>query len=331
MPQPLDLIEPPAPASEEAGLVAEPQPAPAAPVPTPVAAPKAKRAKTEERSRSALGEAWHRLRRSKRFWFCAALTTFLLVVAAFPAWFTAKDPHDCVLANSRAPMSPEFPLGADFQGCDVLTTVVYGARASISVGLLAAVSVTAFGAILGILAGYYGGLADAIVSRITDTFFAIPLILGAIVAMQVVPERNVFTLAAVLTVFGWTGTARIARSATIEVKTKDYIAAARTLGASHKRIIATHILPGVLGPLIVVVTMAIGGLIAAEASLSYLNIGLPPDVPSWGKAISDGKTVLKANPTILLFPAGALAITVFNFLLLGDAVRDAFSPKGRLT
>jgi oligopeptide transport system permease protein len=281
------------------------------------------------RSRSALGEAWVRLRRSKKFWFSAVVTAFIGVVAAAPTWFTARDPHDCVLADSRAPIGPQFPLGADFQGCDILTTVVYGARASVSVGLLAAIGATTLGAALGILAGYHGGWLDTIISRVTDTFFAIPMILGAIVAMQVVPSRNVLTLVAVLTVFGWTGTARIARSATLEAKTKDYIAAAHTLGASHRRVLLTHILPNVLGPLVVVVTMAVGGLIAAEASLSYLNIGLPPDVPSWGKAISDGKTVLKANPTILLFPAAALAITVFNFLLLGDAVRDAFNPKGR--
>ncbi|MDR2379936.1 MAG: ABC transporter permease [Bifidobacteriaceae bacterium] len=279
------------------------------------------------RSRSALGEAWYRLRRRWTFWFSAAVVAFLCLVAIWPTLFTSRDPRLCLLADSRAPMSAAFPLGADFQGCDILTTIVHGARASLTVGLLAALGTTLLGTVLGVTAGYFGGVIDAVVSRITDIFFAIPLILGAVVAMQVVAERNVLTLTAILMFFGWTGTARIARSATIEAATKDYVAAARTLGASHARIIVTHVLPNIAAPLIVVVTMAVGGLIAAEASLSYLSIGLPPDIPSWGKAIADGQTVLKANPGILLWPAGALTLTVFAFLTLGDAVRGAFGPK----
>ncbi|MDR1237345.1 MAG: ABC transporter permease [Propionibacteriaceae bacterium] len=282
---------------------------------------------TTVKSRSTLGEAWYRLRRLWSFWFSAVIVTFLLLVAAWPSLFSTRDPHYCLLQDSRAPMGPEFPLGADFQGCDIFTTIVYGTRASITVGLLAALGTTLLGTVFGVVAGYFGGLVDAVVSRITDIFFAIPLILGAVVAMQVVEKRNVLTLTAILMFFGWTGTARIARSATIEATTKDYVAAARTLGASNLRILLTHVLPNILAPLIVVVTMAIGGLIAAEASLSYLSIGLPPDVPSWGKAIADGQTVLKANPGILLWPAGALTVTVFAFLTMGEAVRGAFGPR----
>ncbi|MDR1393295.1 MAG: ABC transporter permease [Bifidobacteriaceae bacterium] len=273
------------------------------------------------------GQAWSRLRRQPSFWFTLAATSFIGLVAAWPSLFTSNDPRRCLLANSRAAMSPEFPLGADFLGCDILTTVIYGARASVSVGLLAALTTTLLGAALGVAAGYFGGWIDALISRITDTFFAIPLILGAIVAMQVVERRSVLTLVAILTVFGWTGTARIARSATIETGVKDYIAAARTLGARHSRILLTHIVPNIAAPVIVVITMAIGGLIAAEAALSFLNVGLPPDVPSWGKAISDGKTVLKVNPGILLWPAGALTFTVLNFLVLGDVIRNALGAQ----
>jgi oligopeptide transport system permease protein len=280
------------------------------------------------RARTTWAEAWYRLRHNPGFWFSVVGTGFILLVAAWPSLFTSRDPRRCLLADSRAPMSADFPLGADFQGCDILTGILYGARASVSVGLLAAFSVTILGTVLGVVAGYFGGWIDTIVSRLTDIFFAIPLILGAIVAGQVVAKRDVLTLTAILMVFGWTSTARIARSATIEVATKDYVASARTLGASGARILATHVFPNILAPLIVVVTMAIGGLIAAEASLSYLGIGLPPDIPSWGKAIADGQTVLKVNPGILLWPAGALVLTVFNFLVLGDVVRAAFGAKG---
>ncbi|MDR0836949.1 MAG: ABC transporter permease [Propionibacteriaceae bacterium] len=280
-------------------------------------------------SRSALGEVWLRLRKSKAFWFAATVIGFLLVVAVFPSLFTSKVPSPCELQYSRAPMSSQFPLGADFQGCDILTRIIYGTRASISVGLLAAIGSTVLGTIFGVVAGFFGGVVDAILSRITDIFFAIPMILGAIVAVQIVARENrgVLSLVVILVFFGWTGTARISRSATIEVMTKDYVAAARTLGASRLRILGTHILPNILAPLIVVVTMAIGGLISAEASLSYLSIGLPPTVPSWGKAIADGQLTLKANPGILLWPAAALTVTVFAFLMLGEAVRHAFGPQ----
>ena len=280
-------------------------------------------------SHSALGEVWVRLRRSKAFWFSATIIAFLIIVAAFPWLFTNQLPNFCELQYSRAPMSSQFPLGADFQGCDILTRIIYGTRASISVGLLAALGTTLLGTLVGVVAGFFGGVVDAVLSRLTDIFFAIPMILGAIVAVQIVARENrgVLSLVVILMVFGWTSTARIARSATIEVMTKDYVAAARTLGASRTRILATHILPNIMAPLIVVVTMAIGGLIAAEASLSYLSIGLPPTLPSWGKAIADGQLTLKANPGILLWPAAALTLTVFAFLMLGEAVRNAFGPQ----
>jgi oligopeptide transport system permease protein len=279
------------------------------------------------RSRSILGDGWATLRRKGQFWFSATIVALILLVAAAPSLFTSGQPRDCDLTNSLAPMGPAHPWGGDFQGCDILTTIVYGARSSIAVGILAATGALLLGTILGTLAGFFGGWLDILISRLTDVFFALPLILGSIVAMQVVEQRSVFTLSGVLVAFGWTGSARISRAATIDVGTLSFVDAARTLGAGRLRILASHILPNILGPLIVILTMSIGGMIGAEAALSYLNIGLPPQVASWGKAISDARTTFKISPGVLLFPAFALTITVFAFLVLGDAVRDSFDRK----
>lgn len=280
------------------------------------------------RSHSAFGLAWVRLRHSPLFWISAVILVFLGLMAAFPALLTDSNPRDCLLADSRGPSTPEHPLGTDLQGCDILANVTYGARASLTVGVTSSLGATIVGVLVGLCAAYFGGWVDTILSRISDVFFAIPLILGAIVAVQVAEERNAWTLSAILILFGWTSTARIARSAALEVKSKDYISAARILRVPQWRILLTHITPNIIAPIIVVATIGIGSLITAEASLSYLSIGLPPDIPSWGKAISDGQKVLKVNPGIMLWPSLALTLTVFAFISLGESIKRAFGVKG---
>lgn len=279
------------------------------------------------KSHSSFGQAWLRLRISPLFWVSIVIIAFLLVLATFPWLFTQHTPDRCDLADSRAPAGGKYLLGADLQGCDIMANIAYGARASLTVGVVSSLGATAVGVIIGIVAAYFGGWVDAVLSRIADVFFAIPLILGAIVAMQVTVHRNVWTLSMILIFFGWTGTARIARSATLEVRTKEYISAARLLRVHNGRILITHIIPNIIAPIIVVTTIGIGGLIAAEASLSYLSIGLPPNIPSWGKAIADGQKVLKVNPGIMLWPSLALTLTVLAFICLGEAIRNAFGAR----
>lgn len=279
---------------------------------------------------SVWGEAWQALRRRPTFWISAALIVLVCTVAAFPGLFTSQNPRFCELGNSLGGPSSGHPFGFDRQGCDIYTRVVHGARASVVVGVLTTVTVTIVGTVLGSLAGFFGGWLDTILSRITDIFFAIPLVLAAIVVMQLFSgSRTTLTVAAVLAAFGWPQVARIARGAVLSVKNNDYVTAARSLGLGRLKILARHVLPNAAAPVIVYSTVALGIFIVAEATLSFLGIGLPPSVTSWGGDIAKAQQSLRANPLVLFYPSGALAVTVLSFIMMGDGVRDALDPKGR--
>ena len=185
---------------------------------------------------------------------------------------------------------------------------------------------TVTGVLFGALAGYYGGWADSLLSRVADIFFGIPLILAAIVLMQLFADRTIWTVVAVLALFGWPQMARIARGAVISAKSHDYVLAARAVGMTRPAILLRHVLPNALAPIIVVATMSLGTFIVAEATLSFLGIGLPPSTVSWGGDISTAQVTLRRGSPILFYPAGALAVTVLGFVLLGDALRDALDP-----
>ena len=206
---------------------------------------------------------------------------------------------------------------------------MYGARASVTVGLGATLAVFFVGGALGALAGFYGGWLDAVVSRITDVFFGLPLLLAAIVIMGVMRHRTVWTVITILALFGWPQVARIARGAVLEVRASDYVLAAKALGLSDFQILLRHALPNALGPVFAVATIALGIFIVTEASLSYLGVGLPTSVVSWGGDINLAQSRLRSGSPILFYPAGALAITVLSFMMMGDAVRDALDPASR--
>ena len=283
----------------------------------------------DERPRSLLSDAWRDLRRSPVFLVSAALIAGLVVVAAFPGLFTSLDPRFCELRNARKAAAPGHPFGYDRQGCDVFARTVYGARPSILVGLLAMLGTVLVGGVLGAIAGFYGRVVDSVLSRLTDVFFAVPLILGAIVFLQAFPQRNVLTVASALVLLGWPQIARIMRGAVISVKEADFVLAARALGASDRRILVRHILPNALAPVIVVATISLGIFIVAEATLSFLGIGLPPTTVSWGGDISSAQPSLRTAPHILLWPAAGLSVTVLSFILLGEAVRESLDPRLR--
>ncbi|MDT5169506.1 MAG: oligopeptide transport system permease protein, partial [Mycobacterium sp.] len=197
------------------------------------------------------------------------------------------------------------------------------------VGLGATLLVFLVGGALGALAGFYGGWIDAVVSRIADVFFGIPLLLAAIVLMQVMHHRTVWTVIAILALFGWPQVARIARGAVLAVRGSDYVLAAKALGMSRFGILLRHALPNAIGPVIAVSTIALGLFIVTEATLSYLGVGLPPSVVSWGGDINVDQIRLRAGSPILFYPAGALAITVLAFMIMGDVLRDALDPTSR--
>jgi oligopeptide transport system permease protein len=275
------------------------------------------------------GETWHKLHRRPKFVIAAVLILLILAVALFPALFTHADPGYADPSQSLRSPSAAHWFGTDLQGHDIYARTVYGARASVTVGLGATLLVFVVGGALGALAGFYGGWIDAVVSRLTDVFFGLPLLLAAIVLMQVLHHRTVWTVIAILALFGWPQVARIARGAVLEVRGSDYVLAAKALGMSRFQILLRHALPNALGPVIAVATIALGLFIVTEATLSYLGVGLPPSVVSWGGDINLAQTRLRAGSPILFYPAGALAMTVLAFMMMGDALRDALDPASR--
>jgi oligopeptide transport system permease protein len=275
------------------------------------------------------GDTWRGLRRRPKFIIAAALILFVVVVAAFPGLFTGADPSYADPDQSLLGPSAAHWFGTDLQGHDIYARTVYGARASITVGLGATLLVFIVGGALGALAGFYGGWLDAVVSRIADVFFAIPLLLAAIVLMQVMHHRTVWTVIAILALFGWPQVARIARGAVIAVRSSDYVLAAKALGLNRFGILVRHAVPNAIGPVIAVSTIALGLFIVTEATLSYLGVGLPPSVVSWGGDINVDQIRLRAGSPILFYPAGALAITVLAFMIMGDVLRDALDPSSR--
>lgn len=279
---------------------------------------------------SMWGEAWKTLRRRPLFWISLAIILLAVTVSLFPGLFTSLDPRFCELKNSLADPAPGHPFGYDKQGCDIYSRVIYGARASVSVGIVTTVMVVLIGGTIGAAAGYLGGWLDSLLSRITDIFFAIPLLLAAIVFMQMFKDnRNVVMVITVLSLFGWTQIARITRGSVLSTKNEEYVKAARATGASRWRILTSHILPNAAAPIIVYATVALGTFIVAEASLSFMGIGLPPSVVSWGNDISAAQHVLRTKPMVLFYPAIALAVTVLSFIMMGDVVREALDPKAK--
>ena len=286
--------------------------------------------KDESAPSSQWGEAWRYLRRRPLFWVAATMIVIAVLLALFPGLFTNTDPRMCELSKSLAPAESGHPFGFNRQGCDIYARVIYGARASVTVGVLTTILVVIIGALVGAVAGFFGGWIDSVLSRITDIFFAIPLVLAAIVVMQMFKEhRTIITVVLVLGLFGWVSIARITRGAVVSIKNEEYVQSARSIGASNIHILFSHILPNAAAPIISYATVALGTYIVAEATLSFLGIGLPSTFVSWGGDISDAQASLRVNPAVLFYPAGALGLTVLSFIMMGDVVRDDLDPKAR--
>lgn len=274
-------------------------------------------------------DTWRGLRRRPKFVVAATLILLFGVVAMFPALFTSADPGYADPYQSLIAPSAAHWFGTDLQGHDIYARTIYGARASITVGVGATLLVFVIGGALGALAGFYGGWIDVLVSRVADVFFGIPLLLAAIVLMQVMHHRTVGTVIAILGLFGWPQVARIARGAVLAVRGSDYVLAAQALGLNRFGILIRHVMPNALGPVIAVGTISLGLFIVTEATLSYLGVGLPPSVVSWGGDINVAQTRLRAGSPILFYPAGALALAVLAFLMMGDVLRDALDSTSR--
>jgi len=284
--------------------------------------------------RGLLGDAWYGLRRTWYFWVSLVLIIFIAAITIFPQFFADREKTSsltggCQLMDSLLPPSSEHWFGTDQLGCDVYALTIFGARPSVVTAIVATIATVLVGAIIGIVAGFYGGWVDTVLSRITDVFFGLPLLLGGIVILTALGSPGLWGVIFVIIVLGWVGTARMVRSTTIEAKNQDFVLAARALGASNLRIMRRHILPNAMGPAIVVAVISLGGYVGAEATFSYLGLGIQPPEFSWGSIISDAQAVFFTAPWTLFFPALFLTLTVLAFILLGDAVRDSLDPKLR--
>ncbi|MFK8906807.1 ABC transporter permease [Streptomyces sp. YS-3] len=288
--------------------------------------------KAAARQASLLRDGWMDLRKRPMFLISGFVIVVLLALAIAPGLFTSRSPFSdgfCQLQNSMEPPTSGHLFGYDLQGCDIYTRTVFGTRNSIIVGVATTLMTTFFGALLGMIAGLRGGWIDAILSRVTEVFFALPLIVGALLIMSIIGGGDPWSVSFILAVLGWPQVYRIMRGEVIANKYNDYVMAAKALGADTKRIAFRHILPNTLAPVIVVTTMNLGVYISAESALSYLGIGIQHPNISWGLMISDVQDRFLTSPHALLFPAAVLSITVLAFIMLGDVVRDAFDPKMR--
>ncbi|MEU7034263.1 ABC transporter permease [Streptomyces sp. NPDC046237] len=289
----------------------------------------------QDKPRSLAQDAFRDLIRRPMFLISAVLIFAILTIAAFPGLFTSVEPLDCDLKNSMAGPSGDAWFGYNFQGCDVYSQTIYGTRNSVIVGVLTTIFSLLLGGLVGVLGGFFGKWTDALLSFVTNVFFGLPLLLAAIVILNNFRDekgmRNAGVMAVVITlsVVGWMSMARVMRGAVMQVKQADYVAAARSLGASTWRLMFRHVMPNSVTPVIVVATISLGVVIGAEATLSFLGIGIRPPAISWGVMISEAQQRISQGLHPLLFPSGMLTITVLAFIMLGDAVRDAFDPKLR--
>lgn len=274
-----------------------------------------------------VSDAWYELRRNPVFIVSAIFLLIFGLMAVFPSLFTRLDPRDCSLLRSVVRPNATHWFGTDIQGCDYYARVIYGARASMAVGLLAVGAETLIGVVLGTISGWYGRAVDTVVSRLADVWLALPLILGALVVLSVIEERNIVIVALTLAIFTWPVTLRIVRGQVIAARGLDYVQAARALGVRTPRLLVRHVLPNALPPVIVFATITVGAAIGAEAALSFLGIGLQLPAISWGLMIETAQSRMATDPHLLVFPTLFLSVAVLACVLLGESLRDAFDPK----
>jgi ABC-type dipeptide/oligopeptide/nickel transport system permease subunit len=259
----------------------------------------------------------------------SALFLAAVVFTALFAGWLAPHPYDAQdLTKRLQPPGPVYPLGTDEYGRDVLSRLIYGARVSLAVAVAVEVIELLFGLTLGMLAGLKGGRLDNLVMRVTDLMFAFPDILLAILIVGTMGKdlRNVMLALAIV---GWPGMVRLVRSQVLSLREREFVEAARAMGASDGRIMLRHLLPNVLGPVVVAATVGMGAIVLAESTLSFLGLGIQEPFPSWGSMINQGWKWRRTDPMLTIYPAVLLALTIMAFNFLGDGLRDWLDPRSR--
>lgn len=275
-----------------------------------------------------MSRATERLMTDKRAWFGGGVIVLLALMAIAAPIFARNDPFGVDLINSLQRPSVAHWFGTDIQGRDVWARLVYGARVSLSVGILSQGIALTLGVVLGLLAGYYAGWADELVMRLADVTLAFPTLL-LLIALVAALQPSLGIVFVTIGFVGWAGMARLVRGQVLVVRELEFVQAERALGANDFRILLRHILPSVVAPVVIAGTLGVAGAIMAESSLSFLGLGVQPPTPSWGSMIADGRDLyqLRHAPWTSVFPGLAIGAAVLGFNLLGDALRDALDPR----
>ena len=289
------------------------------------------------RGRSPFALAFDRLRRDRGAMISLTVIVLIILVAIaapFFAFITGHGPNHQyrtpnALSASGQPHAPSgtFWFGTDDQGRDVLVRTVYGARISLLVGFGATALTIGIGLLVGLVTGYFGGLVDTVLARIIDMVLSIPYLLFAIALVAILGHINMWIVMFVIAAFGWASVGRIIRGQVISMREREFVEAARSLGASDWRIIFVDILPNVIAPAIVFSTLLLPVSVVSEAALSFLGVGVPPPTADWGQMISDAQALYQVAWWYLFFPGMALLLTTLAFNIFGDGVRDAFDPR----
>lgn len=277
---------------------------------------------------------WRRATRHARHNILAAigivLVAIFVIFAVFAPWIAPQDPAAIHLSSRLDPVSAAHWLGTDELGRDILSRVIYGARISMLVGCCVVATSLLLGLIIGSIAGYYGGAIDRFVNVVLmNAFLSFP---GILIAIAFVAFRGpgIFNLVIALSLGGWVGYARLVRGQVLAAREREFVEAARALGASDLRIIVRHILPNIIQPVIVQAAIGMAGAILAEATMSFLGLGVPPPTASWGAMLNDGRGYLFSAPHLVIFPALAVMLAVLSFNFIGDALRDYLDPRSRI-
>jgi len=280
------------------------------------------------RVQTQFGDLRRRFFRNKLAVVGLAMVCVVFLTALAAPVLAPHDPLDQDLSNTLAEPSSAHWFGTDENGRDQLSRVIFGTRIAVIVGITAILLALVIGVVMGSLSGYLGGAWDAVIMRVADVFFAFPLIIGAIVIVLVL-GRGLTPVVLALGIFSWATIARLLRSSILSVRETEYVEAARSLGAGKWRIVTRHVLPNSMAPVLVFAMVSVATAIVAEASLSYLGVGLQPDVPDWGNMISAGQKFFGYKDFLWFFPSMAVVFTVLGFVFMGDGLRDALDPRLR--
>jgi peptide/nickel transport system permease protein len=285
-------------------------------------------ARLERKQRSEFRRAMNRFVRYRPGLIGLAFIGLLVLFSIVPQVFSPHDPAQIFPGESRSGPSTDFWLGTDSRGRDVLSRTIWGSRTALLVGVIGTGIATIIGVAVGSIAGYFGGWTDSILSRFVDALMAFPL-LALLIVLAAILGPSLVTVTVIIGITIWTAYARVARADIMSLRERDYVLAARSIGVPAPRLIIRHMLPNILGPIIVLSTLGVGSIIILEAALSFLGLGVQPPMSSWGRSLSDARPFITNYPHMAIVPGVMITLTVLAFNLIGDGLRDAIDPRQR--